>query len=72
MRPTEISKLVFEVSANSARTAMEDNAAPEYIKNLAHSIANMADGLQSLSVALRATYIELENVKKIAAGRTVR
>jgi hypothetical protein len=63
MRPTELAHATFQVAADSARRAMESKDAPEYIKNLAHAVANMADGLDSLATGLRATYMSLEQVK---------
>src|SRR5689334_123711 len=65
MRPTELSKMLFQTASNSARTAMQSAAAPEHIKNLAHAVATTAEGLESLSTGLRATYMLLEQVKTL-------
>jgi hypothetical protein len=44
---------------------LEDAAAPNHIKNLAHAVATTAEGLESLATGLRATYMLLEQVKTL-------
>jgi hypothetical protein len=63
MRPTDFAKFQFEIAGNWAQHVVEDGSAPEHLKNLGAAVRDMAGGLQQLSIALRATFMMLEEMK---------
>ena len=63
MRPTELADFEFVQSILVAGRVLDDNAAPQYIRDLALAIASLGGGLRQMSVGLRATYILLEQLK---------
>ena len=63
MRPTELADFEFMQAIMIAGKILDDNSAPQYIRDLALAIASLGGGLRQMSVGLRATYILLEQLK---------
>jgi hypothetical protein len=63
MRPTELADFEFVQAIFIAGKILDDNSAPQYIRDLALAIASLGGGLRQMSVGLRATYILLEQLQ---------
>lgn len=64
-RPTEIAESHFRSSWIGAGRLLSKLPADSPLMPMAGVLYNMGQGLEQLSVGLRATYIELEEIKRI-------
>ena len=64
MTPTEYAKVHFDTVANHQSNRIMNSNDTEFKQGLSGSLGGLAHGLNEMAVALRATYILLEQVSK--------